>query len=45
MRLRAGSAGYVLARVFYGECRLAPCSETPFLAVRHGIETRYDGQL
>jgi hypothetical protein len=36
---------YVLARVFYGECRLAPCSETPFLAVRHGIETRYDGQL
>jgi hypothetical protein len=30
---------------FHGECRFAPCSETPFLAVRHGIETRYEGQL
>jgi hypothetical protein len=30
---------------FYGECRFAPCSETDRLAVRHGIETRYDGRL
>jgi hypothetical protein len=30
---------------FYAEVRFAPCSQSPFLAVRHGIETRYGNNL
>jgi hypothetical protein len=30
---------------FYCDCKFAPCSQTPLLAVRHGLETIWNGGL